>query len=297
MLNDGKQHPSAGGITFLKTDIPKETAVPPATTEPPTPTPARTPFPPAYSCGENNIRCDIKNENEKPTHVSVGLTNFTNLKSNDDGGAIHLINSALECENVKFEKCEANAGGGGGVYIMNDAESNSDVRLDNLNFVNCKALYGGAVFVQTSSPTVTATIRNCIFKENEATAPLSEKMSGGAALYLNVRNGLVVDNEFIKNKGNSIKVVNTFDTRYAMLLDVSHPSVLVSKCKLENNLDSSCLFFYVGGNNGVKFEVNDCLFFGTLNEGNHYIDGLSLSKDSQKLHVSNCKFSSDSKSL
>lgn len=297
MLKDGKQHPSTGGITFYKTTIPAATPVPPATAVPPKATPARTPFPPAYSCGEGNNRCDIKNNDDKPAHVSVGLTNFTNLKSDDDGGAIHLINSALECENVKFESCIAQKGGGGGVYIDNSVESNNDVRLDNLNFVNCKALYGGAVYIRASSPSVTATIRNCMFKDNEATAPNTDSMNGGSALYLNVRNGLVQNNEFSGNKGNLVKVVNEFDNKYAMLLDFVSPSVLMTKCKFENDDDSSSTLFYVAGNNGVKFEVKECIFFGSLSEGGHHIDGLSLSKDSHKLHLNKCKFSLDSQSI
>ena len=157
-------------------------------------------------------------------------------------------------------------------------------------------MYGGAVYVYSSSTTVKTTIHNCKFIKNEATASKSEQLFGGGALFLHVRNGDASGNTFYKNKGGTIKVINTFENKYSMLLDNNCPTFLVSKCEFVKDIDSNRLFFYVAGNNGAKFVINDCVFSGNLHKGAHYIEGVSLSKESHKLQINKCKFSNDSKS-
>ena len=69
-IEDNKPHPSVGGMSFLKTEVPETTPIPPQTPLPKTPA--------AFLCSENNYRCDIKNEEYRPTHASISIPNFTN---------------------------------------------------------------------------------------------------------------------------------------------------------------------------------------------------------------------------
>ena len=300
-FKDGKQHPSLGDLVFLKTEIPAATQVPQATQAPPLPTPARTAFPPVYSCGDSNNRCDIKGEEDKPAHVSISLTDFNKVTFNEDGGAIHLIDSTLDCENVKFNGCQSNSGGGGGIFVDNkNVVKAGEIRLESLQFTGCKALYGGGVYVCSSSESVPVKVSNCEFTKNEATAAKSGSTVfwGGSALFVNAKAGSLTNNIFSENKGSgAVKIINEFDKDNSkLLLHNDLPSFLLSDSRFVNTLDSSCLLFYVAGNNGVNCEVKNCIFSGALQKGSHYIDGVSLSKESKKLHVSKCKFAADSHS-
>lgn len=143
VYNDNKQLPVAGTIKFFKTSVPDLTENSPA--------PSRSPFTPEYSCGEDNNRCDIKGETDKQAQVTVSLTIFNKIEVEQDGGAIHLVNTALMCENVQFDRCKSKTGGGGGIYLNNSIDKKSEVKLENLQFKDCKALYGGGVYVYSSS--------------------------------------------------------------------------------------------------------------------------------------------------
>ena len=54
--------------------------------------------------------------------------------------------------------------------------------------------------------------------------------------------------------------------------------------------ESSCSLYYYSGENGNLYEINQCVFNGTLFGKSHYIDGVSTLIWSPKMIVKSCKF-------
>lgn len=88
-------------------------------------------------CG-NNSRCDLSGEEGAQTYELKELINYnyneiipveTNFKN---GGAIHLINYQLKCQDCHFTGCKAEQGGGGAIFIVanNEPESQTSFTIE-----------------------------------------------------------------------------------------------------------------------------------------------------------------------
>lgn len=282
----------------------------------PTPSPSQSPSPSASpeqtpkdfildddNCNfEKNIRCNVTiTEEEKHVIVKVNVTNFSGYKHDENGGAIHIINGGIYCNNSEFNSCESGKAGGA-IYIHNVFEYSYGLNLENLDFNNCQADYGGAVYIYSKSVKSVANVKYCNFNGNKATAPKSTTNNnfGGSAIFLMIHEGNFDSNTFKENKGigGALKIINNFPeddkSFFSMKLlgSANHGSVYISDCSFEIEKDSDCSLFYVSGNNGAFVEVNNCHFTGTLSQGSHYIDGKVIAEKSPQLVVKDCKFAS-----
>lgn len=180
----------------------------------------------------------------------------------------------------------ANPGGGRAVYIKNTVSLSNNVDLENLKFVECQALYGGAIYIYSASERNTVNIIHCTFRENSLLSSSSSSGSekGGTAVFLTVKNGKINDCTFIgSNKGNLIKVTNNYDGGLnAIQLDKqnSQQLLLISDCSFHQMKDSESSILYESLNEIGKLEIIRCNFRGELNNRSHYIECRALNEKS-----------------
>lgn len=145
-------------------------------------------------------------------------------------------------------------------------------------------------------------VKKCIFLLNTVHAEVNENGKYGASgAYVKSRKGKVKQNSFIDNNGpgSTLTIDNDFkeDTKRSFLLSNESPFV-VSQCYFEISQNADSGVFYINGKHGYFVELSDCTFKGYLNKGSHFIDGKSISDDSPKLSVKNCKLlNNDSNNL
>ena len=115
---------------------------------------------------------------------------------------------------------------------------------------------------------------------------------GASGAYIKSRKGKVKLNSFIDNNGpgSTLTIDNDFseDTKSSFILRDESPFV-VSQCHFEISTNADTGVYYVKGKHGHLVELSDCTFKGYLNKGSHFIDGKSISDDSPKLAIKNCK--------
>ncbi|KAK8881415.1 hypothetical protein M9Y10_004151 [Tritrichomonas musculus] len=248
----------------------------------------------------NNKRCIHIEEKDMPVNIYINVTTFKDLNDNLNGNAIYIINAGLECNKSTFDNCGSEQNVGGAIYLSNELNyTNNNVNLEKLIFTKCKAKYGGAIYIHSTSYLNTVTISKCEFNGNTATSSSKDDNFGGSAIYLHVSAGLLIANKFRYNVGvgGSVKIINILNGgNNAMLLDNYEASIVISKCSFEIQSDSDCSLFYVSGKHGSLVELNDSNFSGSLSSGSHYINGMVVDKEAPKLVVNNCMFESDIKS-
>ena len=223
-----------------------------------------------------------------------------------------ILNCGLLINQTTFTVCKSTAGGGGAIYINNDLELRNQIKIENSLFKECQSFFGGAVYIHSRSNNDEILIFNSSFIGNSLlNRPSSyhnkNNLYGGSALYLNSRNGQVESCQFSlnKGKGGAVKILNHFDdddgnsgslSLMQNLLYVKKNHILINDCLFFNQDQSISSIHYVAGNHGSKMDVTNCEFKGTLNKGNHYIDGKKVHKDGKLIHINSCKFDSDSDS-
>lgn len=232
------------------------------------------------------VRKRATNPNQN-IQVYVKVTKFNGFNNDDNGGAIHIVDAALKVNQSDFDKCTSNNGGGGAIYVSNSYEITDEYVLEKLNFNECSAKYGGAVYLYASSKKISASITRCFFKGNEAVGTSSDDKFGGSAIFMSVFNGYLLCNKFRGNKGQggSVKLINDFKPSSNSLRVLSNEGfVLISKCEFQIEENSDCSLFYLRGNNVPAFEVSNCKF-----------SGMAVSTSSPQLVVRSCRFASDFK--
>lgn len=251
-------------------------------------------------------RCEIGNDDDKTlknfTIDSTVIPTFEGSTNKGSGGAVHLVNVGLTANEVTFDKCTSENGGGGGIYIFNNAppaESSYPIKLTKLTFSQCKANFGAGLYIYSSSDNNPVIIELCKFISNEATSSTG-KIKGGSAIYLTAKVAEINDCEFVNNKGAGIiKVSEDFDVYpedlklLQSLNNYSHGSVLISGCSFEIHESSDCSLFYSNAKQLTKVEVKNCLFTGKLAKGAHHINGFSASNQKPNLLIKNCIFETD----
>lgn len=263
---------------------------------------------------EKGSHCSYEGSLDNPVLVTINMSLFSSIQSNENGGAILLKNAGLVCTSISFSNCKTNSdgkegdssssGGGGGICIMNDIEMNNSVSIKEANFTKCKAGYGGAVFIYSKSISSKISILDCYFASNEATFSSSQtsKTSGGSAIFITTKSSFISDCVFFKNIGeNQVKIENQFsqsqDEEQASLLSQEQQKAkttnIIRFCKFNIERHSKSSLSYLGGINGVSCQVLNSVFVGDLNPGCFHINGQVINKLSPKLVIVRCKFSSD----
>lgn len=248
---------------------------------------------------ETNGRIDIKEDYQQKVVVQVNIANFTSINTEDDGGAIKIVNAGLQCDQTSFDGCSS-AKSGGAIYLNNQVDIENSIVIQNINFNNNEAKCGGAIYIYSSSKLNGVLISYCIFVGNTASAtPSPDGKFGGSAIFLTARNGSVKNNIFRDNKGDgpALKIYNRYEKQSssASLLNHNYDNghFVISNCQFEINKNAKGCLFYDRGRDGAMFEIVDCKFSGSLAHGSFFIDGNSAKNDnSPKLAIRRCKFSS-----
>ena len=255
---------------------------------------------------KGNLRCvkimKPENEQERNVVVNVVVSEFKELE-NDNGGAIHLINCGINCDKTVFTLCKSINGGGGAVYVHNSQDLLNDVILKGLTFDRCEALFGGGIYVYSTFELNIVKINSCRFIETSSLSTSNDDLSGGNAIYINVKLGSITRCSFKECKGNggSVKIINNFEANnnqnaLSFLnyhFDDVQKSLLIDDCFFEINDNSKSSIYYVNGKSGSLLKVKNCIFAGKLSNGNYFIDGKSIDNNPSKLFINHCKFSSD----
>lgn len=238
--------------------------------------------------------------------MKVISVNFTDFKKDGDGSCIHLINSGIYANQTCFIDCESTSktGGGGAIFINNSLSINHNVTFIDLYFLRCKAAYGGAVFLYSSSDQSNNSIIRCEFIKNEAFSKKSVNnefnfLYGGSALFLMTKNTDILNCSFDHNRGSSaVKMWNLFNEDKLSLLDnkVQHSISLIGcEFKIDENSKSSIVYIDENDDDKNKLEITNCNFKGKLKDGSHYINGLL--KEKNNVHVNSCNFESNDKNV
>lgn len=215
----------------------------------------------------------------------------------EDGGAIYLINCGINCIGVTFNGCVSSIGGGGAIYIKNTFNIENNINLLKNKFDQCKAVYGGAIYLYSASEVADISVRSCNFEYNvninSYLANTIPDFKGGSAIFVSLKNGLISECTFKvgKNSQSSIKFYNNFDAKlksYSLLEKTN--IVSLSSCNFIVNENSKNAIYYINGKHGSNIEVNDCNFNGKPNKKSNYIEGKLLSEDSPEIKTNNCHY-------
>lgn len=235
----------------------------------------------------------------KSVLIKVISTNFTHINKNYiNGTAIHIDNCGLECNRTLFVDCVISEGCGGAIYIRNTFDISNNITFEDLTFIKCKAICGGAVFIHSDREENEVLIRNCTFVSNEAFhKKFSNSISlyGGSAIYLSSHDANVIDCSFKQNigKGGCVKIESINNKNKRILqLEIEPNPIKISGCSFENvkKSESSIVF----EDDISEIEIKECNFKGKLKKGFHYIDGKTINKD--KLRIKDCLFEYDTNS-
>lgn len=142
---------------------------------------------------KKNNRCQIDGNNLGSSFADLTSSEFNNLEYSGNGAAIHLINYGIIGSGTLFSRCISNDGGGGAIYINIDRQIDFSVSIAHMTFRQCKAVYGGVVFVYCSDENNITNIYYCTFISNEvntqAQSSGDRNLYGGSSLYLFIKCG------------------------------------------------------------------------------------------------------------
>lgn len=200
--------------------------------------------------------CENENKGEKPVQIKIEISKFDSYKNEKGGGALRLVNCGLECETAEFNDCTSTKGGGGAIFIFNEKEQDYFITLKGLTFTACKAAFGGAIYTYSIAEKSPVLIQSCNFIDNDVfqtKANDENKLIGGSALYLIVKNGSVSLSSFVKhNKSlvSFVKVSKDFDIHPEELRMLHHgeinsnqETVVINKCSFHVDENSSMIYY------------------------------------------------------
>lgn len=313
---DNSKSPVIDDLYFVKAQIPATPIETPSETpkETPTQTSSQTPsFSPSSSPVYDPTKlpiedvctpgtsCNFEGSADNQILVTINGSDFTNIENGGDGGAIRIKNAGLICDNISFHSCQSNSGGGGGIYVRNDQENlRNEIRLSNVSLSNCRAMYGGAVYIYSISEEDEIEIIGCSFSNNQADSSMNDSASlnGGSAIFITSKKSIIVECIFLRNRGESqLKIYNSFESGSKRIASFYHGrkrSVnIVKYCRFVISRETKTSLFYLAGYNGALCTIRNSVFVGELNVGCYHISGQSISNKSPKLSVEFCKFSTD----
>ncbi|MBR0246340.1 MAG: hypothetical protein IJQ61_07700 [Bacteroidales bacterium] len=202
--------------------------------------------------------------------------------TSSEGAAIRASSSTLVIEDCVFSS-NVSAADGGALYYNTWGHSNYALTITGTTFGGeessdaNQAKAGSAIWLVQSN---SASISNCIFKNNNATT-LHDPQFGTVAITGNAQGVSIADCQFLSNTGGAIDVSSTTTSGY----------VAINDCRFEGNKTS-----YRGASIWVPgllpVYVNNCVF---KNEKGAY-RGISIALDSYtsgksgKMGINNCTF-------
>lgn len=239
--------------------------------------------------------CEYEGSENNSVLVVIETSNFSRVENNENGGAVYVKNAGLTCNDITFDGCNSKQGGGGGLFIKNDIEQASEISIKNVSFANCRANFGGAAFIESTSIQIGVNIIDCTFTSCQSMADGFSSFTGGNGLYITAKKCFINECHFLKNIGESqLKIFNDFETVNSEYLDNEYQaSNRIRCCTFDIDKNSKCSLFYYGGVKGVSCRAISCIFIGQLNHGNYHINGKVELKYSPKIFIDMCKFSSD----
>ena len=224
-------------------------------------------------------RCEFQSD-KKTNVVRIARSNFTDISYTDDGGAIYILNSGFDCNSVEFKNCSSNEGGGA-IYIKNSFKQDKNISLNGFVFSECRAVFGGAVFIfsifESNSVLINSFIQNSAEKSN---SNQNKNLLGGSDLFLAAENSNIYQCSFKKNgPAAAVKIFNATilneNTRSLIKDNDNKNKVSFTDCKFEI-VDDSRSSIDIDNVFSIKADVVDCCFPGKLNPGFHYIEGKIL---------------------
>ena len=249
-------------------------------------------------------RCSYTVEKEKSVQVHIIVTSFNNRVQDLPGGGFYIVNCAVRCNNTLFFNCSSNTVGGA-AYIKNFKDLDNKVFLANLTFFQCKAQYGGAMYIYSSYERNDVTIYNTKFYSNQANRDyvdsVDKNLNGGSALFLSARSCDIRGYLFENNKGGhgALRIYEKFDENNevsARLIKENddNEGITISNCKVKINPREEHGIF-VDGSDPNLIKINECEFKGKLHNGAKYISGKLNYHNSRNILVKNCDFEYDEK--
>lgn len=247
-----------------------------------------------------NNRCSHSGKSDDNTVlINILWSKFDGFNQQESGGAVHITNCGMKSKGTTYKNCEAALGCGGAIYVKNTVHLSNNVDLDSVSFIECKAVYGGAVYIYFDSERNSANIQKCTFTRNSLISGSgSSSENGGSALFLTARQGKVDDCTFIgTGKDSMLKVTDNFDGgRNAKVLSNEGGLLTISGCNFQQERNSETSIFCENLNEDRKLVIVNCNFKGQLSNGSHYIDGKFLKKNVKNVIVNSCRFEQRTKS-
>lgn len=254
-----------------------------------------------YQVGSDKLGTDRRVEKEvddyKSIKVIIDISSFSNLKNDNKGGAVHVVNCGVECRGTNFNDCESKNGGGGGMYISETYDYNTKIKLSRLTFQNCKAQYGGGLYLYSSSEKFNPEVQSCKFINTVSYATSTNKVDGkygGSGIHITAPTANIGGLEFNGCSGTHAaslhvkKMINAPSS--SRLLGGTKKAFIVSDCTFTVNKDSSSAIYCVVDKTTTQLQINRCTFKGNLATGKYYIDAKSENKNSPKILVKKCRF-------
>ena len=251
-------------------------------------------------------RCEYEGSEDHKVTVEITRSNFTDFHENEDGGAIRVKNCEVRCNGTLFLNCSSGIGGGGGIYINNTINTEINIDLINLTFIQCHAIYGGAVFIRSIHESSKILVYNCSFDSNRALGKKSiDSLYGGSALFLATRGVNLNYSTFShsKGQGGAIRIEDCyygldFESKFNKRIKLSDEENMktfsISDCYFEEEDDDSTnSILDATGNEGKEIELINCIFKGkSANEKNYINDDAK-----HKFHIISCSFDNDTNAV
>lgn len=239
---------------------------------------------------QTRVEKNVSKDDSRNVSVTVKKTNFIGIE-NTDGGAVHIVNCGLKIDGTVFTECKSKSGGGGAVFVENSRASLNDILFKGLSFIQCSADYGGGAYIYSSSISNKVEIEFCNFTDNEATKDESEGgRFGGSAIYLSAKRSRIKKCKF---ENNDVKAHLDFEqSSNSKILQHNSASLAFSDCQFKIDEKMKFSFYYYGGKGATPIQLESCTFYGKLQNGAYFIDGKVINKNSPKLTIKSCKYSS-----
>lgn len=245
-----------------------------------------------YTSGTATIDlCRRSGSLEKDVFITVSGSQFSDMSNTTDGGVLNNQECFFTCVRSSFTNCQSTNGGGGAIYVKNSIENGYDILIEKVDFKNCKAFYGGAVYVYSSNEMSTVLIKSCTFTSNfilQRTEDVSGGLTGGSSIFLNAIKGTIARCKFYQNTGNeNVKIYNSFDGVAVRQLSDRKSFLSILNCTFERAKNS---IFYMASESGSPVQIENCDFNGKMADGSYYINGKLLAKNAPKLRIKSCDF-------
>lgn len=185
-------------------------------------------------------RCEYIEEKDATIHIRIIRTNFEDFVNESHGGAIYCINCGFDCKGANFTNCVSNNGGGGAIYIKNSLNLAFNITFQDNFFIQCRANYGGAVYIYCDSQVNEVSFNSCNFISNIALKKGENnavgEFFGGSSIFITTRIASFYQIIFKRNNQYAIKIYNEFDTNSninALENEKSKNSILIYGCSFD----------------------------------------------------------------